>query len=366
MLVMADPKRIVELASLARDEDWLVSMRALDLLEKLAHLDATMVQPFKELFIGPLADSDKWEIRLQIVRALPLLSWTPEERGRVVEILRRDIDHPQTFVRAWALDGLCRMVGDDVALRRLVLRYARAFEQSGSKALAARARDIRGRLAGARAAAVSSIGPYVALPPSGRGPGVLVLHPWWGLTRGVREICDRLAQEGFVAIAPDLYGGKLAHTEQEARELRSAPRAEPMYRTISHALDALLAHKATQSRRVGVVGLSMGGHWALWFASRPKSPIAAVAVFYAVRAATFTHGPNAAFQFHLAEQDNFVSLTGLTRMQKALRTAGRRSEMWVYPGTRHWFFEPDRPEHDAKAAALAWTRMLAFLRRETA
>ncbi|MCC7382911.1 MAG: dienelactone hydrolase family protein [Deltaproteobacteria bacterium] len=214
-----------------------------------------------------------------------------------------------------------------------------------------------------RATATIKSEPYFALP-SGRGPGVLVIHPWWGLTSAVRDICDRLAKEGFVAIAPDLYGGKLAHTAREARALRSARRAEPMWRTISRALDTLLAHEATQTRRAGVLGLSMGGHWALWFAARPGSPIAAAVVFYAARAAAFARGPDAAFQFHLAERDDFVSPAALARMQKALRLAGRRSETWVYPGTGHWFFEPDRPEHDAKAAALAWTRTLAFLRRE--
>jgi len=82
-LVRATPERVSELASLAGDSDWLVSMRAIDLLEKVAHEHADRVQPYKKLFIGRLADSDQWEIRLQIVRALPLLRWTPRERTRV-------------------------------------------------------------------------------------------------------------------------------------------------------------------------------------------------------------------------------------------------------------------------------------------
>lgn len=81
-------------------------MRAFDLLEKIAHEHPDCVQPHKRLFIGPFADSDKWEVRLQIVRALPLLKWTFGERKRVVAILRRDLEHPQKFVRAWALDSL--------------------------------------------------------------------------------------------------------------------------------------------------------------------------------------------------------------------------------------------------------------------
>jgi len=141
--MMADPKRIAELASLARDEDWLVSMRALDLLEKLAHERADWVQPFKKLFLGPLAHSDKWEIRLQVVRTLPLLSWTPRERARVIEILSRDIEHPQKFVRAWALDSLATLARSDRALMPVILRAIEAAELSGSKALEVRARRIR-------------------------------------------------------------------------------------------------------------------------------------------------------------------------------------------------------------------------------
>jgi hypothetical protein len=93
-----------------------------------------------------LAESDKWEIRLQIARALPLLRWTARERPRVIEILRRNVDHPQTFVRAWALDSLATFAEDDPVLLRTVKRLLVEFERSDSKALQARARHIRGRL----------------------------------------------------------------------------------------------------------------------------------------------------------------------------------------------------------------------------
>lgn len=145
-LVEADPKRVAELAELALDGDWLVSMRALDLLEKLAHRHADWVQPHKRLFIGALADSEKWEIRLQVVRALPLLSWTPRERRRVLEILSRDVEHPQKFVRAWALDSLATLALEDRRLTPIVARALDDFERSGSRALQTRARHIRERM----------------------------------------------------------------------------------------------------------------------------------------------------------------------------------------------------------------------------
>lgn len=146
-LVRASPGLVQELAGLALDADGLVSMRAADLLEKLAHDHPDWIQPHKSVFIGPLADSDRWEIHLQIVRALPLLKWTTRETKRVVEILKRDVNHKQTFVRAWALDSLASFAVSDRTLLPEVRQSLAEFEQSDKKALVARARQIRKRLA---------------------------------------------------------------------------------------------------------------------------------------------------------------------------------------------------------------------------
>ena len=145
-MLRAMPERVAELVVLTRDADWLVSLRALDLLEKLARERPEWVEPHRRVFLGPLADSDKWEVRLQIVRALPLFRWKATERKRAVAILRRDVVHPQKFVRAWALDSLARFAQADPRLVPDVLRHLRLFERSGSKALMARGRRIRERL----------------------------------------------------------------------------------------------------------------------------------------------------------------------------------------------------------------------------
>jgi HEAT repeat protein len=145
-LVRATPARVAELASLTENLNWLVTMRAIDLLEKIAHEHADWVQPHKKLFIGRLAESDKWEIQLQIVRALPLLGWTPRERKRVIQVLRRNVEHPQKFVRAWALDSLATLAERDPGLVPVVKRGLEDFERSGSKALQTRAKHIRERL----------------------------------------------------------------------------------------------------------------------------------------------------------------------------------------------------------------------------
>jgi hypothetical protein len=144
-IVEREPERVAELAHLAHDCDWLVSLRALDLLEKIAHEHADWVRPHKNLFIGPVADSDQWEIHLQIVRALPLFEWTGSQPKRVYEILLKDLRHPQKFVRTWALDSLAQFARRDPAIRPTVVRSLAAFERSGSKSLQTRARHIRKR-----------------------------------------------------------------------------------------------------------------------------------------------------------------------------------------------------------------------------
>ena len=147
-LIERDPSRVEELAALTDDTDWLVAQRALDLLEKLAHEHLDWVETYKTIFIGPLAQSDKWEIRLQIVRALPLFHWTSSQARRVERALCDSVTFPQTFVRAWALDSLASFSRRRPRLAPLVQRYLQEFERSDSKALQARARNIRARLGG--------------------------------------------------------------------------------------------------------------------------------------------------------------------------------------------------------------------------
>jgi hypothetical protein len=149
-LVERQPSLVRDLASLTSDADWLVAQRALDLMEKFAHEHLEWIEPHKNVFIGSLADSDKWEIRLQIVRALPLFRWTAAQSKRVEAILLENVAFPQTFVRAWALDSLATFARRRARLAPTVERHLRSFERSSSKALQARARNIRARMGESR------------------------------------------------------------------------------------------------------------------------------------------------------------------------------------------------------------------------
>lgn len=151
-LLRADPARVADLVSLARDSDWLVATRAVDLMEKLAHEHPEWIQPHRKLLIGPLAEHPSWEIRLQIARALPLLRWAPAEQRRVVAILLGYVNHPQKFVKAWSVDSLSRLAVGDASLRAAVETLIEGLENSGSPALLSRARQIRSRLRASAAA----------------------------------------------------------------------------------------------------------------------------------------------------------------------------------------------------------------------
>lgn len=121
-------------------------MRAKDLMEKLVHEHPEWRQPYRNMFIGPLAGHQSWEIRLQIARALPLLRWTPAERRQVVTFLLGYVKHPQKFVKAWSVDGLSRLAVGDAPLTRVVEGLIDDLENSGSPALRSRSRQIRTRL----------------------------------------------------------------------------------------------------------------------------------------------------------------------------------------------------------------------------
>jgi hypothetical protein len=144
-LVEHDPSRVLDLVRLTGHDNPLVVQRAADLLEKLAHAHPDWIEPHKHVFIGPLADHDRWEVRLQIVRALPLFRRKGVQASRVERILLENVDFPQTFVRAWALDSLATFAKRRPRLRSVVERRLRALERSDSKALRARARAIRAR-----------------------------------------------------------------------------------------------------------------------------------------------------------------------------------------------------------------------------
>ena len=206
---------------------------------------------------------------------------------------------------------------------------------------------------------------YLAQPKSGKGKAILVLHAWWGLNSFFKDFCDRLAKEGFTVLAPDLYHGATAYTVAEAKRLRAKLKKETVTKEIIAAAEYLRALCGAGKRGIGVVGFSLGGYWALWLAEQKPNLVAATVALYATRNGDFAKS-QAAVQFHHAESDDYVAASGVKKLEKSLRAAGKDAEFHSYPSTTHWFFESDRADaYNVPAAQLAWKRTIAFLRKHT-
>jgi carboxymethylenebutenolidase len=206
---------------------------------------------------------------------------------------------------------------------------------------------------------------YLALPDALEGPGILVLHAWWGLTPFFKQLCDRLAEAGFVALAPDLLAGRTTDDPEEARETLAAADMDATLDLVRSSVLTLRGLPATPATPIGTLGFSMGGSWALWIASRMPEQVAATVTFYGTQNVDMSPATSA-FLGHFAEVDPYVDDDERTLLEADLHVLDKNVEFHHYPGTGHWFFEKDRPAYDEAAATLAWDRTLAFLRAHLA
>ena len=203
---------------------------------------------------------------------------------------------------------------------------------------------------------------YLAKPKANKGRGVLVLHPWWGLNADVKAYCDRLAEAGFVAFAPDLFGGKTATTQEGAKALTKEHDAKAPQLMVQIREAAKYLGDMTGKPEIGVVGFSFGGYYALEFSNTEPSRVRAVVAYYGLGHEEFG-ASKAAYLGHFAEKDDFESKESVDALEKLLKDAGRPVTVHTYPETKHWFAEPSVAEaYDKAASELAFERTVAFLR----
>jgi carboxymethylenebutenolidase len=212
---------------------------------------------------------------------------------------------------------------------------------------------------------------YLATPPAGAGPGVIVIQEWWGLNPQIKGVADRLAAEGFCALAPDLYHGELAgHTEMDkAAELMSKLPRDRAARDMSGAVDYLVAHPAVRGDGVGVVGFCMGGSLCYELAALRPDKVRAIVPYYGVVGVGDPNAPDwsrieAAIQGHYAEKDDFFPVERVRELEAHLKALGKEVELHVYPGTGHAFANETNAigTYNEEAARTAWVRTLEFLR----
>jgi carboxymethylenebutenolidase len=208
---------------------------------------------------------------------------------------------------------------------------------------------------------------FFAAPPTGKGPGVLVLHAWWGLNDTRKAVCTQLAESGFVAFAPDLYHGKVADNIADAETLGKALDANHLQAKaeIADATKFLNERVEQTHRGLAVIGFSLGAYYALDLSNADPEHIRSVVIFYGTGADDFSNS-RADYLGHFAENDEFEPQSNVDSLEESLKLAGRPVTFHVYSGTGHWFFEPDRPQaYNPAAASLAWDRTLAFLKRSS-
>ena len=208
---------------------------------------------------------------------------------------------------------------------------------------------------------------YLATPEGGTGIPLVVIQEWWGLVPHIVEVADRLAAEGFVALAPDLYRGESTTEPDEAGKLMMALNLERAAKDMGGAVSYLLDHDAVTSDSVGVVGFCMGGGLALVLACQEGDRVGACVPFYGVipwaNAQPDWSKLTAPVQGHFAENDGMFGPEAVAKLQTTLDDLGKSAELIVYEGVDHAFFNDTRPEvYNAEAADLAWHRTLGFFR----
>jgi len=208
-------------------------------------------------------------------------------------------------------------------------------------------------------------GGYLAIPEKGTGPGVIVIQEWWGLVDHIKDVCDRFAREGYVALAPDLYHGESTKSPDEAGKLMMALRVDEAEKDLRGAIQYLLNHEATTGTKVGVIGFCMGGALSLYAASK-NAQVGACVVFYGIH-------PNvkpdlSSLQAPVlgiyAERDQNVPPESVRKLEQQLKELGKSVEMHIYPDTDHAFFNDQRPDvYNPKASEDAWHRVTQFFAR---
>ena len=206
---------------------------------------------------------------------------------------------------------------------------------------------------------------YLSVPTAKRGPATIVLQEWWGLDEHIRSVCDRLAAEGFFALAPDLYRGETTTQPSEAEQKMMALSMDQAEQDMCGAAEFLASQPGVEGPGVGAVGFCLGGGLSLWAAATCPQIAAAVTYYYVMPHGkpdfTSIKGPVLG---HFGTADAFISLKDAKALETELRAAGVKVTFDKYTGAGHAFFNDTNRlgTYDAIAAVRSWERTITFLR----
>jgi carboxymethylenebutenolidase len=214
---------------------------------------------------------------------------------------------------------------------------------------------------------------YIATPANGPGSttGIIVLQEWWGLVDQIKRTCDRFAEAGFTALAPDLYHGTTVPLTEpdEAGKQMMALKMATTAQDLSGAVDELI--RRTGRSKVGVIGFCMGGGLALVLATQRPDAVKAVVPAYGLipwpDAQPDYSKLDAAVLIHAAGQDDYFTPDAARALEDELKALDKDIASHVYPEAGHAFFNEDRPEaYHPESAELLWDRTVAFFRQKLA
>jgi carboxymethylenebutenolidase len=210
-------------------------------------------------------------------------------------------------------------------------------------------------------AAGRSVSAALAMPRADNAPAVLLIHEWWGLNDQIKSVAAELANLGYVALAVDLYGGKVADQPEDARSLMQAVDGAAATDILVSWIDFLRNHEATNGK-VGTVGWCFGGGWSL--NASLAAPVDATVIYYGNvdKEAAELASLQSPVQGHFATEDGWINQEMVSGFEGAMETAGKTDLSVHWYEADHAFANPTSARYDADDAALAWERTTAFFR----
>jgi carboxymethylenebutenolidase len=197
-----------------------------------------------------------------------------------------------------------------------------------------------------------------------RYPGLVVLQEFWGLNEHIQDVTKRLAAEGFIALAPDMYDGKVTTDPNEARQLLMSLDQTVALQKLNAAVNYLKGSDRVVENRIGVIGFCMGGFLALNLACHNKDVRVATPFYGRIPPDSVLENLNAPVLYFFGQQDHHLPAADVDRLEQFIRRTGRSGGVVRYPQADHAFFNDTRKEVYREADAKdAWSRALAFLRR---
>jgi carboxymethylenebutenolidase len=205
---------------------------------------------------------------------------------------------------------------------------------------------------------------YLAVPTSGGGPGTIVLQEWWGLVPHIRDVCDRFASEGFLALAPDLFRGETTDEPDEAQQKMMAMSMDQAEKDMRGAVDYLANHEGLEGKGVGSTGWCLGGGLSVW-AAAANDKVSAVVTYYYV----MPHGKpdftkiNAPVLGHFGTEDDFIPVDDAKNLEQEMKDAGVQTNFHFYDAGHAFFNDTNRlGTYDQGAAQESWGRTISFMR----